>query len=79
MQSIDQRRDVFRETRKKLNITQRDVAQVMGVTESHIRHIEAGRTNPDAKLLFKLVKYFGTTAEELFPDLANVAIEASYK
>lgn len=79
MHLIDQRRDVFRETRKKLNITQRDVATVMGVTESHIRHIEAGRTNPDAKLLFKLVKYFGTTAEKLFPDLADVEVDVSYK
>ncbi|TQR33995.1 helix-turn-helix transcriptional regulator [Brevibacillus brevis] len=61
--------------RKHFNKTQRDVAMAMGVTESHIRHIENGRANPDVKLLFKLSRYFGTTAENLFPDLINFEVE----
>ncbi|MCY9561684.1 helix-turn-helix domain-containing protein [Paenibacillus larvae] len=46
----------------------------MNVSESHIRNIKSGRGNPDAKLLFKLAKYFETTPENLFPDLADVEI-----
>ncbi|AHM65113.1 helix-turn-helix transcriptional regulator [Paenibacillus polymyxa] len=69
------KRMAFKNRRKFFNLTQREVANAVGVTENHIRHIEAGRANPDAKLLFKLVKYLKTTAEELFPDLAEVEIE----
>lgn len=68
------KRIAFVESRNKFRRTQRDVANAVGVTESHIRHIENGRTNPDAKLLFKLTKHFGTTAELLFPDLAEVEV-----
>ncbi|KQO18683.1 helix-turn-helix transcriptional regulator [Paenibacillus sp. Leaf72] len=69
------KRMVFSNYRKSFKKTQREVAFAVGVTESHIRHIENGRANPDAKLLFKLVKYFGTNAETLFPDLADQDIE----
>ncbi|HZG81582.1 MAG TPA: helix-turn-helix transcriptional regulator [Brevibacillus sp.] len=69
------KRTYFANYRKHYNKTQRDVALAVGVTESHIRHIENGRANPDVKLLFKLARYFGTTAENLFPDLANIEVE----
>ena len=69
------KRTHFASFRKHFNKTQRDVAMAVGVTESHIRHIENGRANPDVKLLFKLARYFGTSAENLFPDLANLEVE----
>lgn len=64
------RRERFRYYRHLKNVSQRQLSIDLNVSESHIRNIESGRSNPDVKLLFKLAKYFGTTVEELFPDLA---------
>ena len=68
------RRQAFQMYRKKFNVSQRQVSLDLNVSESHIRNIESGRGNPDAILLFKLAKYFETTPEELFPDLAEVEV-----
>ncbi|WP_241840627.1 helix-turn-helix transcriptional regulator [Fictibacillus sp. S7] len=75
MNNVKLRRSRFRFLRKKFNITQRQLSIDLDVSESHIRNIESGRGNPDAKLLFRLTKYFNTTPEYLFPDLADVAIK----
>ncbi|AQT84319.1 anaerobic benzoate catabolism transcriptional regulator [Paenibacillus larvae subsp. larvae] len=74
MDSSLSRRQIFLKYRRQFNVTQRQLSIDMNVSESHIRNIESGRGNPDAKLLFKLAKYFETTPENLFPDLADVEI-----
>lgn len=74
MSSNSSRRDRFRFYRKLYNVSQRQLSIDLNVSESHIRNIESGRGNPDAKLLFRLAKYFKTTPEELFPDLANIEV-----
>ncbi|GGP07352.1 helix-turn-helix transcriptional regulator [Oceanobacillus neutriphilus] len=71
------RRDTFSRFRRSLGVTQRQLSIDLDVSESHIRNIETGRGNPDAKLLFKLAKYFETTPEKLFPDLADVEVKRS--
>ncbi|MGD6793823.1 helix-turn-helix domain-containing protein [Metabacillus indicus] len=73
------RRLRFRSLRQKLNVSQRQLSLDLNISESHIRNIESGRGNPDAKLLFKLSKYFNTTPEYLFPDLADVDIKKFIK
>lgn len=75
MKDKELRRSRFRTLRKKFNVSQRQLSIDLNVSESHIRNIESGRGNPDAKLLFKLTRYFDTTSEYLFPDLAAVRIE----
>lgn len=69
------RREVFRKFRRQFNVSQRQLSIDLNVSESHIRNIESGRGNPDAKLLFKLAKYFETSPEELFPDLVDLAVK----
>lgn len=71
------RRETFSRFRRSLGVTQRQLSIDLDVSESHIRNIETGRGNPDAKLLFKLAKYFETTPEKLFPDLADVEVKRS--
>ena len=68
------RREQFRYFRHLKNVSQRQLSIELNVSESHIRNMESGRGNPDVKLLFKLSKYFNTTPEELFPDLAQIEI-----
>jgi len=73
------RRDQFRHYRNHFNVSQRQLSIDLNVSESHIRNIESGRGNPDAKLLFKLANYFETTPENLFPDLAVVKVKRGSK
>ncbi|OLN21430.1 transcriptional regulator [Domibacillus antri] len=68
------RRDRFRYYRRQFKVSQRKLSMDLNVSESHIRNIESGRGNPDARLLFKLAAYFNTTPENLFPDLADVEV-----
>ena len=68
------RREIFKRFRRHFKVSQRQLSIDLNVSESHIRNIESGRGNPDAKLLFKLAKYFETTPEILFPDLASVKV-----
>lgn len=74
MSVIPTRREQFRKLRRRFNVSQRQVALDLGVSENHIRNIESGRGNPDIKLLFKLLKYFDTTPDQLFPDLASIEV-----
>ncbi|MEK4374563.1 helix-turn-helix transcriptional regulator [Bacillus sp. FSL L8-0533] len=69
------RREVFRKLRKQYKVSQRQVSIDLNISENHIRNIEAGRGNPDAKLLFKIAKYFNTSPEKLFPDLLDVEVK----
>ncbi|AMK72379.1 MULTISPECIES: helix-turn-helix transcriptional regulator [Bacillus] len=65
------RRERFRKYRSQFKISQRQLSLALNVSESHIRNIESGRGNPDVKLLFRIANYFGTSVEDLFPDLAE--------
>ncbi|MBG9768897.1 helix-turn-helix transcriptional regulator [Bacillus vallismortis] len=65
------RRSQFRELRRQMELSQRQVSIDLGISESHYRNIESGRGNPDAVLLFRLSNYFKTKPENLFPDLAK--------
>lgn len=71
MSAVPSRREQFRKFRRRFKVSQRQVSIDLGVSESHIRNIESGRGNPDAKLLFQLMFYFDAKPEELFPDLAR--------
>lgn len=77
MANVNIRRGRFQTLRKKFEVSQRQLSIDLDVSESHIRNIEAGRGNPDAKLLFRLAKYFETTPEYLFPDLADIEVTRS--
>lgn len=72
MHNIAARKAQFTKCRERLGLTQRQVCIDLNVSDAHFRNIESGRGNPDAKLLFKMVNYFGVPAEELFPDLAEM-------
>lgn len=73
MQVNVERRHKFQTLRKKYKVSQRSISLDLGVSEAQIRVIESGRGNPSAELMFKLAKYFATSPEDLFPDLASMA------
>jgi putative transcriptional regulator len=66
-----QKRTRFKILRLQKSKTQLAVALDLGVTESFIRRLEGGLCNPEAGFMFKLAKYFETTVDDLFQDLAQ--------
>mgnify|MGYP001024206478 CR=1 FL=1 len=58
--------DNIKKYRKKMNITQQQLAEFMDVTVGAVSKWESGMSNPDIMLLPKLAKLFGVSIDELF-------------
>ena len=56
----------IKEYRDKHKITQKELAQRIGVNRETIVRLENGRYNPSLRLAIKIEKYFGTTVDKLF-------------
>lgn len=56
----------IRELRKKNNVTQEQLAEVLSVSFQAVSKWENGRSMPDIEQLPRLAKYFGVTMDELF-------------
>ena len=51
--------------RKNKNITQEQIAEILGVSITAVSKWERGETYPDITLLFPLAHYFGVSLDEL--------------
>lgn len=52
--------------RAKKDITQAELADILGVSRLTIHSIETGKFNPSVQLAMRMAKYFGISVEELF-------------
>lgn len=59
-------RNNIRELRKKLNLTQEELAKTLGVTRQTINSIENNKYNPTLELAMKLAKTLGVPVEQIF-------------
>ncbi|WP_279081775.1 helix-turn-helix transcriptional regulator [Lactobacillus apis] len=57
---------MVKENRKKLHLTQRELAAKVGVTERTIISVENGKYKPSLVLAYKLAQVFKTDIETLF-------------
>lgn len=55
----------LRELRKEKHVLQREMAEILGITEVHYRRVEAGKVNIPTLTLCTLADYFGVTTEYL--------------
>ena len=55
-----------RAARKKLGLTQEELANAVGVSRQTIISLESGRYTASLPLAFRLANYFGTTIENIF-------------
>lgn len=67
-------REKFKQLRK-CHGTQNEVGAAVGVTGTMIRYIENGYATPSGKLMLKLSNFFGVSVNELFPDIAEKALD----
>lgn len=54
------------ELRKRRQITQEELAEMLEVSRQTIGSLENGRYNPSILLAFKISRYFGLPIEEIF-------------
>jgi len=59
-------RNHIRQHRARLNLTQQELAERIGVRRQTILAIEKGHYIPSALLAFQIAKAFGMSVEELF-------------
>lgn len=55
--------------------TQRKVANDLGITETTVRNIENGHSDPGVDLVFAFAFYFGVKVEDLWPDLMERSVQ----
>ncbi|MBN1432274.1 MAG: helix-turn-helix transcriptional regulator [Methanomicrobiaceae archaeon] len=56
----------IREFRAKMNMTQAQLAELVGVRRETIVFLEKGKYNPSLKLAHDVAKVFDTTIDEIF-------------
>lgn len=60
--------DNIRKYRKIKNITQKELGETIGISNTYLSDIETGRTNPSIKTLKKIAKGLGINYMELLKD-----------
>jgi putative transcriptional regulator len=57
------------ELRKQRNLTQRQVAETLGISEVYVRKIEKGDSNPGRETMVKFQQFYQYELTEMFPDI----------
>ncbi|MEM4546838.1 MAG: helix-turn-helix transcriptional regulator [Nitrososphaerota archaeon] len=58
---------MLRKLRKKKEITQKELAERLGVSQPYISMLERGKRFPTLRIAMKLADIFGVPIEQLFP------------
>lgn len=59
-------RTKIKEYRAKFNMSQSELAELIGVRRETIIRLERGQYNPSLKLAMDIARIFGTAVEEIF-------------
>ncbi|MGI2329698.1 helix-turn-helix transcriptional regulator [Planococcus sp. YIM B11945] len=70
-------RKKLKELREERNLSVKEAAEFLGISESHYYKIESGLRSPNFKLAGEFAKFFGTNVDELF--FGNELDESSKK
>jgi len=62
-------REYLRYLRENRNITQKELAEKIGISAIYVRKLEKGTANPGRETMIKYEKFFIVSMKELFPDL----------
>ncbi|MFC0188201.1 helix-turn-helix transcriptional regulator [Fictibacillus aquaticus] len=58
--------------RTSKDLTQKQVAEILEISEVYVRKIEKGERNPGRETMLKFEQLYGIRDRELFPDLFQV-------
>lgn len=61
-------RETIRNERKNRRITQEELAEMLGISPTHVKHMESGHRKPSIEMLFELAKILNISLDEvIFP------------
>ena len=67
-QELTALRSAIRNERKNKRITQKELAEMLEVSPTHVKHIESGHRKPSIEILFELAKILNISLDEVvFP------------
>ena len=67
-QEVTALREAIRNERKNKRITQEELAEMLEVSPTHVKHIESGHRKPSIEILFELAKILNISLDEVvFP------------
>lgn len=67
-QELTALRETIRNERKNKRITQEELAEMLEVSPTHVKHIESGHRKPSIEILFELAKILNISLDEVvFP------------
>lgn len=55
--------------RKRHNLTQSQLAKLLGISEVYVRKLEKGTRNPSITLMLKIESEFSVSMKKIFPDI----------
>lgn len=72
--------EAIRRERKNKGITQEELAEMLGVTPTHVKHIESGHRKPSVEILFLMADILNLSLDAiLFPKNATQKISTRGK
>lgn len=64
--------------RNKLNLTQKEVAEKIGISEVMVRKLEAGNRNPSSETAKKIAIFYEKELDYLFPDIFLINFDTKH-
>lgn len=64
--------------RERKNITQAELAELLGTTSQTMSRYESGKRGIDHPDLFLLAKYFNVSINDFFPPMSDIKIQNEY-
>lgn len=74
---MKKRKNLIRE-RNKLNLTQKELAEEIGISEVMLRKLEAGDRNPSPDTAKKFAIFYKKELDYLFPDIFLVNFDTKH-
>lgn len=68
----------LKEYRKKLGLTQEEVAKMLGLTTQTYQNYELGRREPDNATLLKMADFYNITLDEMFDRKHNQFVNLNF-
>ena len=70
--------NAIRDMRIKNGLSQEALAEMVGITPTHMKHIESEHRKPSVEVLFKLVKTLHLSLDNLLFDIRGEAADFNY-
>ena len=68
---LSERAETLRVARARLNLSQRDIAQLVGVSQPNVSLVESGQTSPRADKIARYAEAYGVPVETFIPGVVS--------